>query len=467
MAFGASTPSSGAGGAVSRGRPGLETCILLLVALAASQVHAMATLGSLAVGGPLLIWRHRKDPSAVVGIVVTIFCSSPFFRRLHDFKFGYQPSSAILAAPYASIGMVGLLVVQRLNFLRREHFIPVLVSTFAVIYAYSMGVLEVGISGASISLLQYLAGPLVFLLLNTRQEHFDIAKLHGWLHAIIGVTSLYGLYQYATAPPWDAYWLTSTGLTGAGGEPFPFEMRTWSTLNSMAPFSYFLTMYLIMGICTKKYLWVAPFALATLSTTLGRSAWGTTALGWFLALLLLRSRDRLRLAAILFAMVGIGAAALAVAPADATERLAKRLETITNLKNDNSYTTRMHIAQSAGSFSTPLGVGLGSVGTAARVGPSGGMPNFDNGFIAIAYTFGWIGSLFYFGGFLGGLCYALYHIRILSSHAVLFVCAATAQFGANIFEDTMSDFRGVLIWLAVGAAIASARAARTNLHMSR
>lgn len=441
----------------SVGKPGLEVALMVLAGMAATQVHRLGALGVLAVLGPALVWRHRRDPATIAGIVITLFCVSPFLRRLADFRFGFTPSSQVLASPYAAVGMVGFLVLRGAPLMRREHLIPTMVSLSAIAYAYCMGVLNAGIVPASIGLLQFSAGPLLLLVLNLRRERFSLSRLQGWIGSVAFLTAAYGLYQYAVFPPWEELWLVGTNLAGAGGQPVPFGIRTWSTLNSMAPFSYFMAFTLVALSRTKWFVLLGPVCILALISTMGRSAWGTAALGWLLALLLLRNFDRSRLLVMLTAVVGLVLATAVFLPSQALERAVNRIETLGNLEGDQSYNSRVMIAQSAGNLQgiqKPGGMGLGSTGAAARVGESGGMAHLDNGFVALAFTFGWFGSFLYFGGFFGSLAYALFRLRQMPSGAVLFLCAATALFAANVFENTMSDFRGVLLWVAVGSAIA-------------
>lgn len=438
------------------GKPGLEVAAMVLAGIMATQVHALGALGALALLGPALIWRHRRDPATIAGIVITLFCVSPFLRRLADFKFGFTPSSQVLAAPYASVGMVAFLVLRGAPQLRREHLVPAMFSIAAIAYAYCLGVLNNGLFPASIGFLQFSAGPLLLLLLNLDRERFSLRRLQGWLGGIAFVTAAYGIYQYAVFPPWEALWLLGTGLSGAGGRPEPFGIRTWSTLNSMAPFSYFMAFSLVALSRTKWFFLLGPVCALALISTMGRSAWGTTLLGLGLAVLLLRSADRSRLLGMLALLVLLVGSIGLVLPSEALERATSRMQSLANLDEDQSYNSRVMIAQSAGhldGIQKPGGGGLGSTGAAARVGESGGMAHLDNGFVALAFTFGWIGTMLYFGGFFGSLAYALSKLGTMPAGGILFLCASTALFAANIFENTMSDFRGVLLWVAVGAAI--------------
>lgn len=449
----------------AQGMPGLEVALMVVAGIIASQVHPLGALGVLGTIGPALVWRHRKDPATVAGIVMTLFCLSPLLRRLADFRFGYTPSSHILASPYAAVGMVAFLVLRGAPLLRREHLVPSMFSLAAILYAYCIGVIHYGLMPASIGLLQFSAGPLLLLLLNLERERFSLGRLQGWIGGIAFITAAYGLYQHAIFPPWEKLWLIGTNLIGAAGQPVPFGIRTWSTLNSTAPFSYFMAFCIVVLSRTKWFFLVGPVCILALVSTMARSAWGTMLLGLGLAIVLLPRKDRTRLLGMFIVISGLVAASTAFIPPEALERTVSRIETLGNLDEDQSYNSRVMIVQGAGEMDgiqKPGGMGLGSTGAAARVGDAGGMAHLDNGFVALAYTFGWIGSLLFFGGFFGSLAYALWKMRAMPSGAILFLCAASAQFAANMFENTMSDFRGVLLWVAVGAAIAVRESSTTS-----
>lgn len=446
-----------AGAPSSASRPAFETVLLLVAGVASTQAHKMAPLAVLAAGGALLTWRHRRDTAAVVGIVLALFCAAPLLRRLADLRGGFTPSSPILAAPYAAVAVLAFKVLRDAPLLRRGHLVPAMVSMIAIILAYCVGIVKLGVFPASIGLLQFLAGPLLLLVVGMRPELFSLRRFLGWLGGIAFATAAYGLYQYVALPEWDKYWLISSALIGPAGQPVPYGIRTWSTLNSMAPFSYFMAFCLIALVNTRWYPLMAPVCLIALISTMGRSAWGTLVLGWALALLLLPTRDRgrlIRIVAIVLATIGTVAIFL---PPETLERTKARFETLGNLQNDQSYSSRLMIAESATSMDgvqDPLGMGLGSTGTAARVAESSGMAHLDNGFIALAYSFGWIGTFLFMAGFFAASCFAFSGFGKGSAPATLLLCASTALFVANVFENTMADYRGILLWVGVGAPLA-------------
>jgi len=191
--------------------------------------------------------------------------------------------------------------------------------------------------------------------------------------------------------------------------------------------------------------------IAALATTQARSAWGTLVVGWAFALLFAKFRDKgkvlLGIAATL-AIVGI----LALPFASRLEGLSKRFQTVDNLQGDNSFQDRtelLAVAVQGGVFDNPVGVGMGASGSAARL-TGAGISGIDNGFLQTAYIFGWVGSFFFIGGFFWGLGRSLSVVGRMTRLEVQFLAAMLGLFGANIFESSFDDMKGVLLWASLG-----------------
>jgi hypothetical protein len=119
--------------------------------------------------------------------------------------------------------------------------------------------------------------------------------------------SAYGMYQFLVAPPWDSYWLTeiSTGMAATSpsfGQPKPYGIRVWSTMNAPGPLSVMLSASLIW-LATRDRIGSIIIALGgygVLLLTMGRGAWLQTAFGLLLLIVGCRRRLPLRGLAALF-----------------------------------------------------------------------------------------------------------------------------------------------------------------------
>ena len=430
---------------------GWEVLVVFLVSLAASVVNDKLCLAFFGASTAGLVYRHRKSPASVFGIILSANCQVPFLRRIHDLFHGFSPGSVILIGAYTAFPVLGLLIVRDLPQIRKERYIPVVLAAVGVLWAYCVGVMNAGMVPASIQLLQYSSGPIVFAYLVTQSEKIDLPTLCRWLLVLGGIEAAYGLYQWVSPPAWDVLWFNGAKMQAAGGLPIPFQMRTFGTLNSGSPYSYFLFFILVATVGTPRFLFVSPLMVGALATTMGRAAWGATALGWTATWMLSRAMDKGR---ILLAVGGtLGVVLLMALPFSARlVDLTHRFQSINNLKGDSSFRDRsglLDAAVAAGAFEDPVGVGLGSTGTAARQ-TGQGIAGIDNGFLQTVWMYGWTGSLFYLGGFFWGMVRGLWRSRTLTLLELPFAGAVVGLFAANLFESSFDDMKGVMLWASLG-----------------
>ena len=146
-----------------------------------------------------------------------------------------------------------------------------------------------------------------------------------------------------------------------------------------------------------------------------------------------------------------------------TERVANRAESLTNLDDDNSMQARMHLYEQGtlNAVLNPLGIGIGSLGTAARLQAGGdeltsGALVFDSGVLAIPLTLGWPGTTLYLGGLIWMLLMAL---RITPSNAdqfaVIGVAIVIAFMAMMVFSNQLKGVSGMMVWSFLGLALAS------------
>jgi hypothetical protein len=441
---------------------GWEVLLSFLVSLGAALVNDKLCLAVVASATCWLVWRHRGTPSSALGIVFSTNCEAPLLRRVHDLHHGFTPGSPILVASYIAFPVLALIVSRDLPRLRKAEFVPVILAAIGLLWAYGVGLFGMGLVPATIQMLQYSAGPIALAYVVANSGKFDLKMFCRWLAVLGLIEGLYGLYQWVQPPPWDLVWFHGVKEELAGGQPLPFQMRTWGTLNIVSPYSYFLAFILTVVLETPKFFLVTPILVAALATTQARSAWGTVLIGWFLALFLSRLRDKGKIFGPIAVTVVI-VAVLAIPFANRLDGLYKRLQTVQNIQGDDSFQGRSELFSAAlegGVFNNPFGVGMGASGSAARLTGSG-MSGIDNGFLQTAYIFGWVGTFFFLGGFFWGLGRGITGILRMSSQEVLFLAALLALFSANLFESSFDDMKGVLLWVSIGIISTSALRRRT------
>src|SRR5262249_404417 len=91
------------------------------------------------------------------------------------------------------------------------------------------------------------------------------------------LVAVYGLVQYMTVPPWDAFWMRHVEMNSIG-LPLPLEIRVFSTLNSPGPTAQFFAFCVVAMLFVRKwrgmFKWPGVVIVTLcLLTTLVRSAW--------------------------------------------------------------------------------------------------------------------------------------------------------------------------------------------------
>jgi hypothetical protein len=111
---------------------------------------------------------------------------------------------------------------------------------------------------------------------------------------ILPIISLYGIVQYVDPPAWDRYWMEFAPILSVG-DPVPYGVRTFSTMNSPASFATFTAVGLIL-VCFSRSAWrsVAPASLAGIALLLSlyRTAWLSLAAGLLFCMLFSSTRRR-------------------------------------------------------------------------------------------------------------------------------------------------------------------------------
>jgi len=430
---------------------GWEVLLHFLLSLGAAVVNDKLCLLVLGGGAALLVWRHRETPAAVMGIIFAIACEAPLLRRIHDLRHGFVPSSVILIAPFCAYPLLGVLLVKRLPSFRKGMFVPMILTSFGIIWAYGVGLPRSGVFPASIQLLQYASCMIVYAYIVVNFDRFRMKSFHTWILAVGGLEAAYGIFQWVSPPAWDVAWFKATGVGSAAGVAVPFMLRSFGTLNGVSHFASFLFFVLVVAVEARGFLFVAPLVAGALGTTLVRTLWGGVAFGWAVNLLVAGPRLKFRL---LGAMGGtiliMGLAALPFS--SRLESLTKRMNSMGSMGHDNSLNERKQLLNAAiqsGAMNDPVGVGLGGTGAAARMAKSG-LSGIDNGFIQMLWLFGWVGSALYFSGFLWAVVRSFGKGLLNEPGRIPFLGVVAALFVSSVIESSFEDFKGVMLWMSLG-----------------
>ena len=336
-------------------------------------------------------------------------------------------------------------------------------------YATLMGIVNFAPRLVFQDLLTWLA-PLLFAFTIYRHREqavemfaaFEKAFLYGAI-----VVGIYGLYQFFEMPPWDVLWMEQlNSILNTVGNPVATEVRVFSTMNAPQVLASFLSVSLLLAFGSRRKIRFVsiPLALLCLMLSLARSGWVAMAAGAIYLLFTLPRRQQVQM------VIAAGVAALALILAmqnqDLQHTISDRLETMTNVHNDESVADRIagYRGVFLSFFKDPYGRGMGV--TPALTEDASGTLGFVHGAqefalqdstvaavlvtLGLAGTLVWVTALFPLGRKL--FCSPSVHVtstRTLRAITVSLLAEAALD---NVFSGPTA----FLTWAAVGFCIALA-----------
>jgi O-Antigen ligase len=423
----------------------------------------LTTLGTLAGGASVMrlffpvgafgvgLFLYQRYPILYHGFFWWLWFVTPFLARIIDYRVGWDPSRLILVAPY----FVALLYLpdflRDLPKARSKGALPLVLPFVAVCYGLLLGL----INGTPVVVLRnfldwILPIPYSFhLLANWRdypkyRQNFQRVFLWGIL-----VMGTYGIYQYIVAPEWDRSWLIESGMFASAGNPEPFEMRIWSTMNSPGVFAGTMQAGLLLLLTSQGALRLPAAVVGILAflMTFVRSCWGAFLIAILVFIPSLKQQLQMRLFATVLALV------ICIVPLAAIEpfasKLNTRLETISNLEQDGSYQDRKVLFELGIQVALSEYVGQG-IGSGGAFDPKTGKwvsASIDNGLLVLLFTLGWLGTILYMGGLIPML------INVMKVSEVSFDpfmsgarALAISYCSLLIFGGAIAGISGVFLW---------------------
>ncbi len=245
------------------------------------------------------------------------------------------------------------------------------------------------------------------------------------------------------------------------GQPEPFMVRVFGTMNSPQVFAAFLVVGLLVCFRSQSKLrfLAAPFGFASLILTMSRSGWIALVAGTVYLCFYLTTRQRMQLIGVIVALGVLSVAAMQNSAVN--DMLTKRLQSFSDTKNDDSlgariqdYGTLFHMMGEA-----PFGAGIGSdaasnTGESGSSGANGGIASRDSTIMSVLLAMGWLGTLTFVIGiglisvdvFLGG---SLADPELLPARAILLALFAEVPLN-NISAGPVA----FLVWSAIGFCLA-------------
>jgi O-antigen ligase len=408
------------------------------------------------------LFAYVRSPATYVGFVFWCWLLTPFLRRVFDLRFGYHPASLLLVGPVLVTAVAGLTLLRRAPSLRGTTYVPFLLALFALLYAYTVGLIQQPAVAATYDLLNW-GGPLLFgLHLALEWRRFPRLRSVFTNVALWGlvVTSAYGLYQFVDPPAWDRVWVYNAEMYSVG-LPVPFLIRVFSTMNAPASLAAFLMFAVLIGLpAPQRWKFVAlALGLTVLLLTKTRSAWAAFLVG----ALVLQLRQPLR--ALPRQWIALAVVLLLAAPAithpRVLEAVAGRAATLSKLEDDRSYRERKQITNYVVQQlkRKPAGEGLGQLGSAGKLGASKGrkasVVALDSGPLEVFSVMGWMGGTLFTLAMIGILIPIVRERRARRDAVTNGAAAAViALLVASLFGNVFNGVSGVMFWAAVGLATA-------------
>lgn len=355
--------------------PGWLAAVLMLVVFAAigGSLGAVSRLVFVLACGAVGWYAWRQGPAAHLQAALFLFSFAPFVRRIIDLSIGFDQLGLMLIGPLLAI-LVPILYLPRLLETREapaQLIWPLGIVAVCVIYASMLSMAQADWNNAASGALKWLAPLLyaaVLVLSSDRRELIEAATFAFLI--ILPVTGLYAIYQYVDPPEWDRYWMQLAPILSIG-QPIPYGVRSFSTMNSPASYATFTAVGLFLIAFSQKR-W--PALLLALPAGLGfllslyRTAWISLAFGILFCLLFSETRRR---ASVI--LVGIGVAVLLAATLTPFgDVVAERLSTLSEGTQDGSFQERLEefVTLWKQPDSSLMGVGF----TITDVGSAGSMP---------------------------------------------------------------------------------------------
>ena len=410
------------------------------------------------------LFAYVRSPATYVGFVFWSWLLTPFLRRVFDLRFGYHPASLLLVGPVLVTAVAGFTLLRRAQTLRGTTYVPFLLALFALLYAYTVGLIRQPIVAATYDLLNW-GGPLLFGL-HLALEWRRFPRMRSVLTNIalwgMVVTSAYGLYQFIDPPAWDRVWVYNAEMYSVG-LPVPFLIRVFSTMNAPASFAAFLIFAVLVGLpAPQRWKFFAlALGLTMLLLTKTRSAWGAFLVG----ALVLQLRQPLR--SLPRQWIALAVVLLLAAPAITHPRVLKavagRAASLSRLEEDRSYRERLQITSYVVQRlkRNPAGEGLGQIGSAGKLRASnvgtgaGAVTALDSGPLEVFSVMGWMGGALFTLAMIG-LLIPIARERRGRRDAVTngATAAVVALLTASLFGNVFNGVSGVMFWSAVGLATA-------------
>jgi O-antigen ligase len=317
-------------------------------------------------------YAWRCSPGAHLQTAIILFTFAPMARRIVDLSLGYDDSSVMLVGPLFAL-LAPVPQLRRLlegNQSLGSQSTPMLIVAGCIVYVAMLTVFQGEWMQAASGVLKWGVPMLYAAAIGLSADRDEMVQAAASAFVVIlPITGVIGLVQYVDPQPWDRYWMQFAPIMSAG-QPIPFGVRTFSSMNGPASFATFTAVGLLLVCFLRPRAYVLllaiPAALAFF-LSLYRTAWMMLALG--IVFCLMFATTRVRAGIILLGLVA--AVVIAAVATPFGEVIADRLGTLTEVSGDDSAEERLD--QFLMLWNMPDSSLFGSGFTTSDVGTAGAM----------------------------------------------------------------------------------------------
>lgn len=418
------------------------------------------------------VYLYKRYPVQFLGYAWWIWFLTPEVRRLSDFfKGSFTDFSTIMVAPILVSGLTIFTMLRHSRYLGTRSGLPMVLILLALAYGYVVGIVNGGIAPATFALANWLLPISMALYLAVHWRHYPAMRRCLLRTFTIGTAlcGAYGLVQYLVMPPWDAAWMVWSEMTSSMGNPVPFQVRVFGPLNSLAPFTAVIGTGILLATVERNRGRVPAviFGILSLALSFVRSAWGSAVISFAYQLIFFNNRARLRIVVSTLVIACVTVPVLMSGPI--ADNLTKRLDTLTNLKDDSSFSDRTSFYSSFldTAVTNIAGIGLGATGLSSKLSSDPGaqkFESFDSGLMEIPFVLGWPGALLYTVGIVWAMLAGARAARQMKSdrYAVAWFSVALGTVAQLVFGNSLISISGQLALMGMVIPVTALRYAKAQ-----
>ena len=219
-----------------------------------------------------------------IWLLIVLWAFVPGLRRVVDWLVGYGSLPVINLVPMIAMLPLFVPVLRRRDYGRDMATVLGLWLTafgYALFVAIVSGGLFSSLYDFALFCVPVFGG--LWIVNSTLDREAIFETLTNACLTIATIVSIYGLFQYVSPPAWDVNWVINSGLLTIG-EPVPYSLRIFSTLNHPSTLAIFLVFTIITSLhrfSLRRWWLIVPLLVCSLALalTLVRAAWLSFALG--------------------------------------------------------------------------------------------------------------------------------------------------------------------------------------------